>query len=174
MTLGKRIMIIGSGGAGKSTLARQLGEILGLPVIHLDRHFWRPGWVETPRDEWPATVDRLASGARWIIDGNYGGTISRRIAVAQTIIFLDLPAPLCLWRVLKRRVRYHGKTRPDLTPGCPEKIDLEFIKWVCYDYPSKNRPRLLALLDDCRDEKQVIELRSPRAVRRFLAEVVNG
>ena len=90
----KRVLIIGSGGAGKSTLARQMGEISGLPVIHLDAEHWRPGWIEPSKDEWAARVDELTRGESWIMDGNYGGTMSQRIAAADTILFLDLPSAL--------------------------------------------------------------------------------
>ncbi len=70
----RRVLIIGSGGAGKSVLAVRAGQALGLPVIHLDQENWRPGWVETPRDEWHARVDVLLAREYWIMDGNYGGT----------------------------------------------------------------------------------------------------
>lgn len=173
MQLGPKIIIVGSGGAGKSTLARQLGEVTGLPVIHLDAHYWQPGWVETPREEWVRINEGLVAGERWIIDGNYGGTMAMRVAAAQTIIFLDLPPIICLWRVLKRRVMYHGKTRPDLNEGCVEKIDWEFLKWICIDYPRNTRKRLLERLAQHRDEKQIIILRSPGEVALFMRTVAS-
>jgi adenylate kinase family enzyme len=83
----KRIAIIGSCGAGKSTLARQMGTILGLEVIHLDSFFWKPGWVETPRVEWRSTVENLVKRETWIIDGNYGSTFDIRLEAADTIVF---------------------------------------------------------------------------------------
>ena len=92
MVLGKRIAIIGSSGSGKSTLARTLGVRLGLPVVHLDAHFWRAGWVETDKAQWQETVQALAHGERWIIDGNYSSTMDIRLPLAETIIFLDFRA----------------------------------------------------------------------------------
>ncbi|MEM6646980.1 MAG: hypothetical protein AAF730_12090 [Bacteroidota bacterium] len=85
----RRVIIIGSGGSGKSTLAKRLGEQLSLPVIHLDAHYWNPGWVETPPDAWAAKVDTLIKGEAWVMDGNYGGTMDARIARADTVIFLS-------------------------------------------------------------------------------------
>jgi hypothetical protein len=76
----QRVAIVGSGGAGKSTLARELGQRLGLPVIHLDQRFWRPGWLETETEEWAATQQELAAADRWIRDGNYGATLDVRLA----------------------------------------------------------------------------------------------
>jgi len=169
MDIGTRISIVGCGGAGKSTLALQLGRRLGLEVIHLDAHFWRPGWVETPKDEWPQIVEQLAARDHWIIDGNYGGTMEVRLAASHTVIFLDFPRRICLWRVLKRRLVNRGKTRPDVGPGCPESIDFEFLKWICYSFPRHSRPALLQRLAQLGDGKKVIVLRSPRQVKHFLA-----
>ncbi len=171
MTLGRRIMIIGSGGAGKSTLARQLGERLGLPVIHLDREHWQPGWVEPPRAEWEARVAELVAGERWIIDGNYGGTVGLRLAAADTVIFLDFPRVLCVWRVVQRFLAYRGRSRPDMTPGCPEQLDAEFLRWIWHVFPRKTRPTILNLLTEHGAGKSIHILRTPRQVAALLASM---
>ncbi len=161
-------MIVGSGGAGKSTLARALGVRLEIPVIHLDAHFWKPGWVPTPNAEWLETQHELMQSEKWIMDGNYGGTMGARLALADTVIFLDLPRVLCLTRALQRRVQYHGRSRPDIAPGCPEKIDLEFLRWI-WDFPRTKRPSILKKLEAQSNKgTRVIHLRSPRDVNRFL------
>lgn len=166
--LGERVMIIGSGGAGKSTLARQLGELTGLPVVHLDAHFWKPGWVSSPNDEWDEAVTRFAAAERWIIDGNYGRTMEMRFARADTVVFLDYSRWRCCWRAIRRRVQFSGRTRPDMAEGCSEKIDLEFLKWI-WDYPATRRPGILSRLEELRhDGKRVHVLRHPRETRRFL------
>ncbi|MCK5133485.1 MAG: hypothetical protein KAR40_15200 [Candidatus Sabulitectum sp.] len=85
----RRILVLGSGGAGKTTFAKQLAEKTGLPVIHLDSHFWNSGWVETPRDQWIPMVIELSERPEWIMDGNYSGTIDIRMKYADTVIFLD-------------------------------------------------------------------------------------
>ena len=166
----RRVAVIGSGGSGKSTLARQMGERLGLEVIHLDALFWRPGWVETPRDEWMALQHQLVKRDAWVMDGNYGGTQEIRLAAADTIVFLDLPRGLCLRRVLMRWVRYRGRSRPDMGPGCEERMTREFLRWI-WEYPSTRRPGILRKLQEYAPGRRIIRLRSPREVRAFLASL---
>jgi adenylate kinase family enzyme len=167
LQLTERIAIIGPSGSGKSTLARQLGEKLALPVVHLDAHFWNPGWVETERDAWRETVQKLVERERWIIDGNYSSTMELRLPRAETIIFLDFPRWLCLLRVVRRWLTFRGTTRPDLPPNCPEKVDLAFLRWI-WNYSQRSRPRTVALLYSLAAEKQIVWLQSPGAVRLFL------
>ncbi len=166
----RRIAIIGPGGTGKSTLARELGGLLGIAPVHLDALYWRPGWVEPPRDEWRALVQELTRGERWILDGNYSGTLDLRLAAADTVIFLDLPRVRCLWRVLSRWLRFRGRPRPDMAPGCAERLTWDFVTWI-WTFPSRRRPEILRQLDACRDSTRIVHLRHPTDVRRFLDTV---
>jgi len=169
----KKIAIIGSSGAGKSQLARAMGEALGLPVIHLDKEHWQPGWTEPPKDKWRDRVTELVKRGSWIIDGNFGGTMEIRIAAADTIVFLDLPRTVCCWRIVKRWVTYRAGTRPDMAEGCHEKFDLKFLKWV-WDFPKRSRPTVLRRLDAADKNKQIIRLRTRSEVAAFLDTVLNG
>lgn len=110
----KKIILIGSGGAGKSTLARLLGEKLNIKVYHLDRLFWKPGWVVVQREEQRKVQYKLINQPKWIIDGNYRGTMDIRLHAADTIIFLDLHRMICVYRAFKRMLKYRNKTRPDM------------------------------------------------------------
>ena len=166
----RRVAIIGSGGAGKSTLARKLGEITSLPVIHLDREFWRPGWTETPKPEWKVKVETLVQGDEWIIDGNFGGTMEIRLGAADTVVFLDFPRVLCTYRAIKRAVAYRNRTRPDMGPGCDEKVDIKFLRWV-WQFPGKTLPKIEERLVKLGPEVKIIRIRSPKEVQRFLREV---
>jgi len=163
----KRILIIGSCGAGKSTLARRLGEALDIEVIHLDRLYWEPGWVEPRKEDWPAVVEQACTRDSWIIDGNYSGTLEQRLGACDTVIFLDLPRATCLWRVMKRFIMYRNKRRLDMADGCPEKIDLKFLAWV-WGYKRRSRPKVIRLLQENEDAKEVIWLRSDGEVERFM------
>ncbi len=86
-----RIMVIGSGGAGKSTLSRQLGEILSIDVIHLDQFYWKSGWVGTEMAEFREETEKIIRNTSWVIDGNYSPTLSSRLTYADTVIYLDFP-----------------------------------------------------------------------------------
>ena len=166
-----KVLVIGSGGAGKSTLSRKLGERTGLPVIHLDTIFWRPGWDPIPPDEWQAVTTRLLAQEAWILDGNYGSTMDQRLAVSDAVIFMDLPRRICLWRVVKRRFQHIGESRPDMAPGCPERLldggFFKFIKWI-WDYPRVNRRPLMERLQELQPSTAIITLRNSREVRDFL------
>lgn len=139
----KRIAVVGPGGAGKSTFARELGMRTGLPVVHLDRRYWRPGWVETPREAWAALQAELFSEDRWIADGNYGGTFDVRFARADTVIVLALPRLTCLVAALRRSLRNRGTEVQ--AAGCPERVDFRFLQWI-WRYEKDSRPRLDAAL----------------------------
>lgn len=166
----KRIAIIGPGGAGKSTLARQIGEKTGLLVVHLDAHYWHEGWTETPKDVWEQTVRELAHGEAWVMDGNYGGTMDMRLAAADTIVFLDLPPLLCLVRVAWRQIRYWKRTRPDMGRGCPEKLDPTFLRWI-WNYRRDRRPGILERMGQYAEGRRLVHLQTSAQVRRFLDEL---
>ncbi len=163
----RKVLVIGVGGAGKTTFARRLGERTGLPVIHLDRLYWRPGWVAAPEHEWRATVEALIARDAWILDGNYSGTLDLRLAACDTVFFLDLPRRVCLRGVITRRIRNAGRSRPDVAPGCPEHLSWEFIEWI-WTFPRKRRPKVLAKLAALRLDQRAIVLRSRREVDRYL------
>jgi adenylate kinase family enzyme len=165
----KRILVIGSGGAGKSTFSTKLGAVLGLPVIHLDQAYWKAGWEKPSKEEWAAKVDALVAQHEWIMDGNFGGTLPQRIKRADAIILLDVSRWICLWRVARRAVKYRGRHRPDMAPGCQERFDLEFIKWI-WNYPTRSKPAKLALLSATGPDQRVVILRSRREIERFLEE----
>lgn len=155
----RKVLVIGSPGAGKSTFSQRLAERTGLPLVHLDAIYWSPGWVKTPKDEWLRTVDELLAGDAWILDGNYAGTLDRRLAVCDTVFYLDLPRAVCLWRAVKRRFMYHRRSRPDMRAGNDERITRELIQWI-WDYPAKRRPGVLAKLDALRPDQRAVILRS--------------
>lgn len=164
----RRVLVVGCSGAGKSTFSRALGARLSLPVVHLDVHYWRPDWVETPTAEWAPVVERLLAADAWVMDGNFGSTLSTRLARADTAFHLDLPRRACLRGVLGRVFREHGRTRVDMAPGCTERLDVAFLRWV-WNFRRKDRPRVLERLDAFAERGgRVVTLRSRRDCARYL------
>ncbi|NQX46057.1 DNA topology modulation protein [Paenibacillus tritici] len=162
-----RILILGSGGSGKSTLARQLGGLLDLPVVHLDAHFWNPGWIPKPNGEWEELVRQYTDQGQWIMDGNYSRTMDIRLKRADVIILLDLPRLLCMYRIIKRRVMYHNQSRPDMNEGCPEKLDWAFVRWV-WNYKTRSRSSTMERLRQTGSHQEVIIVTSRRQVKELV------
>lgn len=165
----KRIVIIGCGGAGKSTLAQQLGQKLDIPVVHLDKLFWTPGWVSLKPEEFdPIVVAELEKEA-WIMDGNFNRTLPARLEKCDTVIYLDFNRFTCLMGVAKRILTTYGKVRPDMGEGCPERIDWDFLKWV-WNFNKNKRQGNYDLIAQFPDVKLIV-LKNRREVKRFLEKL---
>ncbi|MEZ4885814.1 MAG: DNA topology modulation protein [Chitinophagales bacterium] len=166
----KRILIIGSGGSGKSTLSIRLQKILQIPLIHLDQHYWSANWVEPTKPDWEQKIKHLMDGEMWIMDGNYSNTLEMRLAKADTVIFLDFPRWKCIIRVLKRNLQYHGSDRPSMAEGCPEKISVEFLTYL-WKFPQRSRPKMLRLLEFAKEEVTIYILKSDGEIANFLKKL---
>ncbi|HET7506153.1 MAG TPA: hypothetical protein VFK02_34275 [Kofleriaceae bacterium] len=149
----KRVVILGRGAAGKSTLAARLGELTGLPVVELDKVFWQPGLVATSRDAWTAAQEQLVAGDAWILEGDLGpyDVVDVRLRAADTIIFLDFSLARCAWRAIRR-----------------SRERMDFWLWVLA-YRRRSRPVLMTAIAQHAPAAALHVLRTPRAVRRFLA-----
>lgn len=160
----RRVLIIGPCGSGKSTLARELAPRMGLPLVHMDQLGWQAGWVETDKTEFRGRVDAAVAQDAWLIEGNYGSVLAPRLERADTVIYLDFPIRLCLWRLIKRIVTHRGRSRPDMPEGCPERFDAAFF-WYVMTWNSGPRVRTEAKLADYRGT--VIRLTSPRMLAQW-------
>jgi adenylate kinase family enzyme len=165
----EKIVIIGSPGAGKSTLARKLGRKLHIKVVHLDRNFWQPGWKEKPRDMRIDILKKLVQEKQWIIEGTYLDSSEPRLRAADTIIFLDVASSLCLWRIIKQHYKCQGNPRHDLKEGCEDKLNLIRTLKVLV-FPFRGRRTLKQKLRKFPPEK-VIWLRSSNEVEDFLVKI---
>lgn len=171
----RRIMIFGGSGSGKSTLAQQIGAVLGLPVVHIDRIYWLPGWEMRAPEDVIKMIRAEIAAPEWIFEGNHSKTLDERAALADLIIYLDMPLRLRLWRFTKRWWTYRGQTRPDMTEGCNERWDPVFVRDFIWRHRRDKRPQALAHLDRWRSEgRRVVHLQSPRAVRLFLDDLREG
>jgi adenylate kinase family enzyme len=131
----------------------------------MDQLNWRPGWVESSKDEIREKLADIVSQDRWLIDGTYGGTLAERLERADTVVYLDYPIRLCVTRLLTRIWIYRGRTRPDMTEGCPERFDLEFLLYLMR-WNSGPRLRTEARLKG--HEGKVIRLRSPDELQHWM------
>ena len=164
----RRVLVLGCPGAGKSTLARSLGEALSLPVVHLDKLWWKSGWINRTEGEFDALLDAVLLGEEWVIDGNYLRALPRRLERCDAVVLLDYPRRVCLLRALRRILTWRGRTRPDMAADCPERLDGEFVRWI-WDFHRTQRPQVLELLDGWTGELRVF--RSPLACAGFLAKL---
>lgn len=148
----QRVVVLGRGGAGKTTLAIRLGEITRLPVVELDKRFWQPGLVAPSRRRWVQLQRELVAGRTWIMDGDLGpyDVVEVRLAAADTVIVLDFPFAICAWRAIRR-----SRERAD------------FWRWV-WAYRHRSLPRLQHAITVHAPDARLHILHDPRAVRRFL------
>lgn len=163
-----RVLIIGCSGSGKSTLARVLSERIGVPAVHLDRFQWLPGWKENDKADFRAKLDAALATDRWVMDGNYLSSLPQRLTLADTVIHLDFSRAASLWGTFSRVWKYRGRTRPDMTDNCPEKMDWEFFVWI-WTFNTKVRPKILEALSSFQGQR--VTLRSRKEVNAFLASL---
>jgi adenylate kinase family enzyme len=168
----ERVLVMGSSGSGKSTFARRLSEITGIPMVSLDALYWRPGWMPSGATEFGRRVTDAACQPRWIMDGNYtshgGGEIRR--SVADCVIWFDLPRRTCMVGIITRIATSYGQVRPEMAPGCPEKIDAEFFRYV-WTYRARQRPKLLKYFEGLRPDQTLVCFRRRTQAERYLTDV---
>ncbi len=162
-----KIMIIGSPGAGKTTLATQLGSKLALPVYHLDKYFWQENWKPLQQEEFKIIQNKLVSEKRWIIDGNFTQSMDIRMSQAEVIIFLDFPKLIILWRYFYRYFKNYNKIRTDVGGNNKQNIKWKHLKFVLF-YPIDE---VYALIKQYAKNKRVIVLRNPPEVNKFLDQL---
>lgn len=163
----KNILIVGCSGSGKSTLAKALSQITGLRIIYLDHFYWAPCWVLRDIKEVHALIAKDIEQDGWICDGNNSSSFAMRVPKADMLIWLDLPRRTCIWRVLKRITMHHGKTRDDLPPGCVDRFNWDFLKWV-WNFNKNSRPKLEQLYLETEGQLERLHLQSQQEVDQFI------
>jgi adenylate kinase family enzyme len=166
----QRVLVMGCSGSGKSTFARALAKKLALPFVSIDGIYWQPGWQEPNLDVFSLKMTRETEKPAWVMDGNYmtRGAGEFRRARAEAVFWFDLPRWICMASVIARSARTYGAVRPEMAPGCPEKFDLTFWRYV-WTYRSEQRPKLVAYLDALRSDQRLVRFTARPQADRFLA-----
>ena len=165
-------MITGGPGSGKSTLARALGARTGLPVYHMDHFHWKPGWIERTSEEKVPMIREIHRLDAWIFEGGNSTTFAERAARADTMIWLDLPVGLRLFRVIWRTIRDQGKVRPDMAPDCPEGFHHETLRFWTYIWATRKTARLKSkAIAENTPHLKVYHLQSRSQVAAFIANL---
>ena len=170
----RRVVVIGTTGSGKSRLADRLGERTGLRVIELDALNWGPGWQPAPLELLRHRVERETRDGDWIVVGNYDSVRDLTWRAADTLVWLDLPFPLVIWRLFWRTLR-RSVTKENLWgSGNTESLFRSFftrqsILLYAMKTHRRNRHRFAIDCEFLGKEKKVVRLRSARDVERFMA-----
>lgn len=164
----KKIIIIGCPGAGKSTFARKLKDLTGLPLYYLDMLWHKPDQTNIPKEEFDAHIREILEKDRWIIDGNYQRTLEMRLQKCDTVFLLDYPLEICLAGAQSRI----GKKREDL-PWIETEFDEEFKQWIL-DFSENQLPPIYDLLDKYRAGRDIIIFKSRQEAEEYLRNEIGG
>jgi len=166
----QRIWITGSSGSGKTTLANIIGSKLNIPVYHNDKIFWLDNWQERPVNEQINIARGISEKDRWIYEGNRFNYYKKdgRYNRCDTIIFLEINRFTCLYRFVRRYLKYRGTQRPDITEGCIEKIDIDIVKYILIDYPKRKNERQKLFNEGKKDKKNIVILSGKKSINKWL------
>jgi adenylate kinase family enzyme len=171
----RRVLVMGSSGSGKSTFARRLSQITGIPMVSIDAIYWQPGWRPSDPSAFETSMTRAANQPSWIMDGNYvaaGAGVLRR-ARADTVFWFDLPRRVCMYGIMLRIAGSYGRVRPEMADGCPERFDAEFIRYV-WTYRAQQRPKLLKFFEELRPDQEFVRFASRGEAEDQLARRLSG
>lgn len=168
-----KIIIVGNGGTGKSTLGDYLGRSLDLTVTHLDRLSWDRNWQRRDEYEFTKELAGILEGDKWIIEGwSFHSTMLMRIRAAEIILYLNYPLWFCYWNAFKRHLKYTFRQNPYDPPGSwiwSKTIRMIKAMWLVH---KKYQPELDRWLTEFRNKKTIHEFRSRKELNRFLKELL--
>ena len=167
----QRVLVMGSSGSGKSTFARRLSGLTGIPLVSLDALYWKPGWQPSDAAEFAARVTEAANQPRWIMDGDFisVGASDLRRRIADVVVWFDLPRRSCVVGIMTRIASSYGRVRPEMAPGCPERLDAGFFRYV-WTYRRRQRPKLMKYFEGLRPDQALVSFTSRAQAARYLAE----
>lgn len=162
----RRVLVIGSPGAGKTTLSARLAAKLYVPLHYLDLHHWLPGWKYRDSQSAREIVRGLAETPAWVMDGNFAETFDLRMPRADTLIWLDYPRATCIRRIVMRTIRGYGRQPPDLPTGCPETFDFNVLRFA-WRFAAVSRPQIHSAIAQFGQHLRVFRLVGDGDVSQF-------
>ena len=164
----RRILVVGCSGGGKSTLSLKIAARFGLSYISLDRDVrWLPGWMQRDRVEQRNIIASRILEDRWIMDGTSPSTFDIRLPRTEVVVWVRMQRLLCIWGAISRWAKWIGRTRPEMAPGCIEKVDWEFLRFI-WTFEEKFAPRIVAGIAEHGPDVPVLQLKSRRQMRELL------
>lgn len=166
----KRISIIGGSGTGKTTLSNNLGELLNLPVYHIDAIHHLKDWQIRDKDERDKIILEKVSEEEWIIDGTYRSTLEERLKRSDLIIYLDYSTLSAVKGAVGRYIKNHGKEKPDI-PGCNERMSFDFLMWV-FNWRKNKRKEVIEKIEKV-DENKLLIFKNRRKLNKWFKNQFN-
>ncbi|QUH28564.1 P-loop NTPase family protein [Vallitalea guaymasensis] len=166
----ERIWITGSSGSGKTTLANIVGKKLNIPIHYNDKIFWERNWKIRSTEKQIVMTKSITEKRKWIYEGNRFADCKEdgRFNCCDTIIYLKVNRFICLYRFIRRYFKYKGSVRPDISEGCIEKIDINIVKYILFDYPKKDKRRQKLFNESMDMGKNVIILKGKKGIKKWI------
>jgi adenylate kinase family enzyme len=171
--LSPRIAIVGTTGTGKTTLGRQLAQLYQVPFVELDALHWEPNWTGAPVEVFRQRTEEATKGDGWVSDGNYGQVRDIVWAKADTLVWLDYPLHVTMWRLLIRTFR-RTLGRETLWNGNRERFWTQFFSreslflWALQTFRRRRREYPILLKHPEYSHLKLVRLRSSRETRRWM------
>lgn len=164
-----RVLVVGSSGAGKTTLARRVANKLELTHLSMDREFfWLPGWVARERSEQRKMIAEAVMEDRWVMDGSNPSSFDLRLPRAHIVLWMRVPRLVCIYSVYRRAIKTYGRTRQDMAEGCKEQLpDKEFLSYI-WNFNKRHAPLFERNFDLYGPDVPIFQVKSRRETNRLL------
>ena len=151
-----KILVIGYSSSGKSTFSKRLGQVYNLNVLHIDKIFFSPNWVERDKKQVEKEIRAFMKNDSWIIDGLYRHLAKERFELSDQIFIFDFNRFKCLYGAIVRRVKFHNQIRDSIADGCKERLNFSFIWWILFGGRKKESKELLKNIQTTYNEKVIV------------------
>jgi len=165
-----KVMVIGYSGSGKSTFSKRFSSVYDLPILHLDRIFFGPNWIERDKKIVEQEIRDFMKQPNWLIDGHYRHLAKERFIESTQIFIFDFNRFKCLYGAVLRRIKHHNKSRDSIADGCKERLNLSFIWWILHTGRKKDTKVLLKGYQETYKDKVVV-FKSRRQVSLYLRKI---